>query len=310
MFCLGIGEGKAQFNKYHTFPDSNANWCENIWWQATGCFSEYVTAFRYYDYYVNGDTIVNGKTYNKVRTSGGYETAPPCPPPIVWLDYDNLECLIREDSVAQKVYGSFSPTFGHDTLLYDFSLHVGDYLPAGYLTTKGDSTYVCGIDSILIGGTYRKQLIIAQNKSTPFIFDSMIQGIGNMFGLLGRIMPPFESGSNLNGFNNLNIYFPNGDTCNRFILSSPEVQNPEFHLIIFPNPTTSIFTLHFVGAQNFEPESIEIYNVLGEKVNFGMLKQVQHDCEIDLSSQPTGIYFYRVISESGNLLGEGKIVKN
>jgi hypothetical protein len=29
---------------------------------------------------------------------------------------------------------------------------------------------------------------------------------------------------------------------------------------------------------------------------------------IDLSSQPNGIYFYRVLNEDGSLAGEGKIV--
>ncbi len=39
-----------------------------------------------------------------------------------------------------------------------------------------------------------------------------------------------------------------------------------------------------------------------------MLKQVQHDVQIDLSNQPNGVYFYRVIKEDGNLVGEGKLV--
>jgi len=39
-----------------------------------------------------------------------------------------------------------------------------------------------------------------------------------------------------------------------------------------------------------------------------MLKQVQHDYRIDLSSQPTGIYLYRVSNEDGTLLGEGKVI--
>jgi len=41
---------------------------------------------------------------------------------------------------------------------------------------------------------------------------------------------------------------------------------------------------------------------------FAMLKQVQHDYEINISDQPHGVYLYRVTDETGKLLGEGKFV--
>jgi hypothetical protein len=51
--------------------------------------------------------------------------------------------------------------------------------------------------------------------------------------------------------------------------------------------------------------AIEIYNVLGENVYQSKINST--NTEINLN-QPNGIYFYRVITESGSLLGEGKIV--
>jgi len=39
-----------------------------------------------------------------------------------------------------------------------------------------------------------------------------------------------------------------------------------------------------------------------------MLKQVQHDYELNLSNEPNGIYFYRILQDNGNLLGEGKVI--
>jgi hypothetical protein len=53
---------------------------------------------------------------------------------------------------------------------------------------------------------------------------------------------------------------------------------------------------------------IEVYNVLGEKIYGGMLKQVQHDNTIDISNQPNGMYLYRVLNNDGSLVGEGKVV--
>ncbi len=85
----------------------------------------------------------------------------------------------------------------------------------------------------------------------------------------------------------------------------PQITNTT-NFKLFPNPNKGIFTFEFVGAQNFMPATIEIYNVLGQKVESEKLK-VESE-EIDLSGQPNGVYFYRVVAENGNLLGEGKVV--
>ena len=53
---------------------------------------------------------------------------------------------------------------------------------------------------------------------------------------------------------------------------------------------------------------VEIYNVLGEKVLTEILRTVHDDKVISISKQPNGVYFYRVLNENGNLLGQGKIV--
>ena len=76
---------------------------------------------------------------------------------------------------------------------------------------------------------------------------------------------------------------------------------------IYPNPSTAIFTIVLVGAQNLVPATVEVYNVLGKKV-LKEIRQLADDNLINLSNQPNGIYFYRVLQEDGNLLGEGKII--
>jgi hypothetical protein len=77
--------------------------------------------------------------------------------------------------------------------------------------------------------------------------------------------------------------------------------------------TNSIFTLslsHAVRqlADQASQTSVEIYNVLGEKVFTETLHSVQGDNLINLSSEPSGVYFYRVLQQNGNLIGEGKII--
>jgi sugar lactone lactonase YvrE len=77
-------------------------------------------------------------------------------------------------------------------------------------------------------------------------------------------------------------------------------------VVLFPNPNRGNFTIELVGAQNFVPANFEIYDVLGQKV-YSHPPAGGSQFLINLS-QPSGIYFYRVITEDGNLLGEGKIV--
>ncbi len=77
---------------------------------------------------------------------------------------------------------------------------------------------------------------------------------------------------------------------------------------IYPNPSSGIFTISFAGAQNPIPATIEIYNVLGEKVLKETLRSTQGDNLINLIGEPNGIYLYRVIAQDGSLVGEGKVV--
>ncbi len=75
---------------------------------------------------------------------------------------------------------------------------------------------------------------------------------------------------------------------------------------IFPNPTTGIFTIQssMVSGQS----SVEIYNIMGQKMLTKILRSAKDGKVIDLSNQPNGIYLYRVIKADGSLLGEGKVV--
>jgi OOP family OmpA-OmpF porin len=75
---------------------------------------------------------------------------------------------------------------------------------------------------------------------------------------------------------------------------------------VWPNPSDGKFTIEStVGSGK---SSVEIYNMLGEKVYSETLRQAQGDNIINLQSQPDGLYLYRVISEKGELIGSGKLI--
>jgi uncharacterized repeat protein (TIGR03803 family) len=76
---------------------------------------------------------------------------------------------------------------------------------------------------------------------------------------------------------------------------------------LFPNPNSGAFTLQ-VNSEKLKMNSvIEIYNMLGEKV-YSQISLPTTQYSLDLSNQSAGIYFYRVLTESGNLVAEGKFV--
>ncbi len=100
------------------------------------------------------------------------------------------------------------------------------------------------------------------------------------------------------------------DTCGNDATVINETKVESGGLKVYPNPNNGIFTIAFshpadiAGSQT----TIEIYNVLGQQVYSATLNQVQGDNLIDLCKQPNGVYLYRVLSENGELAGQGKVV--
>jgi len=74
---------------------------------------------------------------------------------------------------------------------------------------------------------------------------------------------------------------------------------------VYPNPNNGEFTIESTVVSS--QWSVEVYNILGEKV-YSQLSTQNSQLTINISNQPNGVYLYRVLTENGNLLGEGKII--
>ena len=90
-------------------------------------------------------------------------------------------------------------------------------------------------------------------------------------------------------------------------LNQPLSINPfldnELYCTISPNPSSGIFTIQ---AEE-EIKGVEVYNVMGEKVYLTPSPSPKGEGSVvDLSAQPKGIYFYRVVTANG--VGSGKVV--
>ncbi len=85
-------------------------------------------------------------------------------------------------------------------------------------------------------------------------------------------------------------------------INSIPAQNADIR--IYPNPSNGKFTVQWAAIS--VPATVEVYNMLGEKLKSFQLS-LQNN-QIDLSSQTNGIYLYRVISDAGELIGQGKLM--
>jgi hypothetical protein len=80
---------------------------------------------------------------------------------------------------------------------------------------------------------------------------------------------------------------------------------PKPGVLVYPNPSNGIYNIVLSGVSG--KAIVELYNVLGEKIYSEALNSAYS--QIDISNNAVGIYLYRVITETGSLISEGKIVK-
>jgi uncharacterized repeat protein (TIGR03803 family) len=120
------------------------------------------------------------------------------------------------------------------------------------------------------------------------------------------------SGKSLYGLARIGGTFNNGvifkiDTSTVSSLNSiNEFTESSGTLKLFPNPNNGRFTIQSSVVSG--ESTVEIYNMLGERIHSTPLSIQNSTFNISISGQPAGIYMYRVITETGNLVSEGKFV--
>jgi len=85
---------------------------------------------------------------------------------------------------------------------------------------------------------------------------------------------------------------------------SPESKTIE----LFPNPNNGKFTLEVKSEELRSKSTIEIYNMLGERIYFQSFNTQHSAFNIDLGSKSPGVYLYRLISETGEQIANGKFI--
>lgn len=124
IFTLELLKTYSQTNVYFPFPDSNAVWCDSAGFNQQVTISCGISSYAF-----NGDTVVNAKTYHKLHIIGMsyYVSISHCSGGNPYPPYSAYAGAIRQDIVEKKVY-FLPPSATRDSLLYNFSLGVGDTL--------------------------------------------------------------------------------------------------------------------------------------------------------------------------------------
>jgi len=119
------------------------------------------------------------------------------------------------------------------------------------------------------------------------------------------VMFSFENRSgwgNIMYLDNINVTSP-GLTSVQNLESTTDVK-------VYPNPNNGSFTMQIQNGQIASSEKLQvlIYNILGEQV-YAETSTFNSQLSINLGVKASGVYFYRIMTESGDkLVSEGKVI--
>ncbi|KAB2859079.1 MAG: T9SS type A sorting domain-containing protein [Flavobacteriales bacterium] len=285
---------------YYPFPDS-----VGVWKQTS---SFYEGSDIHYALFMNGDTIINSITYNKLYYSDT--------PNNIDTDNSNYYGAIREnnkkiyffpDSIYNIYYPEYFfcftsyiypyPSFTEEVLLYDFNVNVGDTVHYPHL----DSTYIIitWIDSVLVQGEYRKQYNYSysykpMSSCQPIGPQNYVEGIGDInMGLFSIFIWYFENSESLNCFEDDEVFYSNVSNC--MTVGNEDIKTKESYQI-YPNPTSEVL---FIELDNPITNLIYILDITGKEVY--STKTIQKTTSIDVSSFKIGLYIVKIVSNQGNI---------
>jgi len=251
--------------------------------------------------YMFGDTIIFNKVFKKLYIS----------------DYDSLISnktyigAMREDSIGRVYFtGNNNPLISigfsdsTETVLYDFSLEVGDTF---FIQNSLDSIQIVNfIDSVLISEQWRKRINFIQNSLSKRVW---IEGIGDTKGLFFPVQFEFEHYQLLVCYEDSQIFWTNPEiTFDCLTLGIEDIsQMNNDKLQIYPNPATNEITFDFKNFTQEQDFEILIYNAVGIEVKKENLSKNDQNKTINIKDLNSGIFYYRIISNSQ--FYSGKFIK-
>ncbi|MEI6752967.1 MAG: T9SS type A sorting domain-containing protein [Paludibacter sp.] len=243
-----------------------------------------------YQYYLNGDTTLNGKSYKKVFNQYLFEESPGSGK----ILYTTYQGAIREEN--GKIFALLNNNSNHisgEFLLYDFTVGVGDTIKSNISKDCGcilaRQLIVTKIDTItLLNGEKRKKI---QLDGSP----DWIEGIGSVSSLFYDAFPlctcsehPHLTCFKQNDIPLYNTGCPDNNCCD-LLAGVLETRTDLKRFTLLPNPTKDFALLQFTN-QDMSCNSVEILNVLGRSVKTIPVSNAS-EYKLDFSDYSAGIYY-------------------
>lgn len=289
-----FGSLKAQ-NYLPTLED-NKTWDIETWDQFT-----WPPVFGY-RLKTNGDSIINNVTYIKIdryTLSLSNNVIP-----------DGFYSLLREDTISKKIFRYNS---NGDILIIDYNLNFGDTFIVHGFNPPQDQMIVDSIKTIqTIDGVYRRVTHLSfadtnYNYPSNRIY-AFIEGIGSGQGLVRPFANEFEYTQTLHcvkrndtirsvGYNPKAQGYYNCSFTHPVGIEESKLGEVSF----YPNPTNGLAQ---IKGKNIK--QIEVYTISGKLVKSKLINS--KSSYIDITNQPKGIYFVKILLDSGTTLTKKLII--
>jgi len=273
IFNVGLFFNLAAQVEYTPFDFEGSVWKESsfLHWYSKS----------YYTFEAEGDTIINGTEYYKLRQMGKeYIYADPFQYEyeiIDSLEIDHYAGSIREN--AQKQIEHIKPGSTTPKILYDFNFNIGDTINVeDFLGTL--KAEVLWIETIEICGIIRNSYFLNFIDYPP-LTGHLVEGIGSLAGLFPE-HGYYESAKIFECYSNQNC------NCNEIIVGIEEENKKAQEIKVFPNPTIDE-KIVLIQEGNVEAFNLQVYNDIGLLIysTHGNAKETNIDC----SGWPNGVYF-------------------
>ncbi|PLW95201.1 MAG: hypothetical protein C0592_00640 [Marinilabiliales bacterium] len=264
-----------------SFPLNNCSWtCSNSIYVFYPPGSPPATTIQYYK--TGSDTIINGKTFTKIEQY-----------------YNGCKSFLRVS--GDTVFCKYTLESGFDTtefILYNFGLSVGDTMNIT-MSNDGNTIWpaeVMYIDSVLIGDTFHKRLLV-----NGWLYFAFVEGVGCDNGLFYNELYWVDNwGSTICYSRNDTIFSVDGSgqmnlgNCWQSIgINEPQISEP----FIYPNPTKDYIQINLPNISIAKIYSAKGICVLESKKTI-----------IDIHSLPQGIYFVQVLTANNAVYSDKLII--
>ena len=263
-------------------------------WRMSSVCSTDGNCFSYndYNYFINGDTVINSHLYKKLFKYGfGYyswQGPIPVPPSCQGSFIVGSESMpfsyIRD--TLNLIYLMGNP----EQCLYDFNLNIGDTLPICY---GNSNQVVLSIDSLVVNGNYRKIFYLSASGGQSH---TIIEGIGHEHGFI-EMLPPILDGC---GYDlvcysvNDTSYYPNSNLNCQSVNSIIELT--ENIIVIYPIPTHGRL---FINSNGLLIEKVVLRDMFGSYIKIIENCNIQGVTKLDLPKLPVGYYCLSITTNIG-----------